>query len=247
MPAPKDITGMRFGRLVAVEWTGNATKCNGREWLFNCDCGKEVLAGISKVVSGNTSSCGCLNRDSIALRNTTHGYSKTKEYMSWKDMLKRCYNKNNKRYENYGAIGIVVCPEWKEDFVSFIEHVGWMPTDGKKYTVGRIDNRGNYEPWNVEWQTEDTQARAHSLQKNNTSGVVGVHAKTSKVNGVEYYSWCAVVSLFGKKKSKEFSWNKFGKEAAFKLACDWREYQLKILENQGVFYHESHGKPKGVT
>lgn len=35
-----------------------------------------------------------------------------KSYVAWKNMIHRCYNKKNKRYKNYGGVGIVICDEW---------------------------------------------------------------------------------------------------------------------------------------
>ena len=140
MPAAKDIIGNRYGRLVAVEWTGKSGN-GGRVWKCVCDCGNYVNVGIRQLGSGNTKSCGCLNIDSIIKRNTKHSLSKTKEYMCWKDAKKRCFNKNNSRYEEYLANGITFCDEWKDDFEAFLAHIGKMPQDGKRYTLGRIDNR----------------------------------------------------------------------------------------------------------
>lgn len=248
MPAPKDITGMKFGKLTAVEWTGRSTPNSGREWLCICDCGATFLCGISKLCVGNTKSCGCLKTDTLVLRNTTHGLSNTPEYMSWKDMKKRCNNPKNKRYENYGAIGIKVCSQWENDFEQFLSDVGNIPTDGNRYTLGRIDNRLGYFPENCVWQLDVEQVREHSKQKNNTSGVTGIHVKTTTINGKEYQSWCACVSLFKKKMTKEFSWNKYGEKEAFILAKNWRTEKLRELEGVGVFYHESHGEHKtGVS
>lgn len=36
MPAPIDITGQRFGRLVAIEWMKESTKNHGRVWRCIC-------------------------------------------------------------------------------------------------------------------------------------------------------------------------------------------------------------------
>ncbi len=58
MPAKRrDITGQRFGRLVAVNEI--ATERSGTHWLCNCDCGDTHIASIGNLVSGNTNSCGC--------------------------------------------------------------------------------------------------------------------------------------------------------------------------------------------
>jgi len=59
MGKPKDITGQRFGKLVAIENTG-AKRRSGYIWLCKCDCGNEKDVAISKLVTGRTKSCGCL-------------------------------------------------------------------------------------------------------------------------------------------------------------------------------------------
>lgn len=36
-----------------------------------------------------------------------------KSYKCWNDMIRRCYNKNEKSYKTYGARGVTICDEWK--------------------------------------------------------------------------------------------------------------------------------------
>lgn len=56
----KDITGQRFGHLVAIEPTGRKNKCGQQYWLFQCDCGNlhEALGVTAR--AGKVLSCGCL-------------------------------------------------------------------------------------------------------------------------------------------------------------------------------------------
>lgn len=55
----KDITGMTFGYLTAVEPTG--TKDRGDNvWLFQCKCGNTIELPATRALIGNTLSCGCL-------------------------------------------------------------------------------------------------------------------------------------------------------------------------------------------
>lgn len=60
----KDITGKRFGRLVAIKPTDNR---QDRKifWECICDCGtvKEIL--VTALVRNLTKSCGCLRRETI--------------------------------------------------------------------------------------------------------------------------------------------------------------------------------------
>lgn len=55
----KDITGMTFGYLTAIEPTG-AKNRGDFVWLFQCKCGNTVELPATRVLIGNTLSCGCL-------------------------------------------------------------------------------------------------------------------------------------------------------------------------------------------
>jgi hypothetical protein len=72
----------------------------------------------------------------------------------WVGIWERCYLPENPGYEYYGARGICVCQEWM-DFQAFYSFWGDPPFEGA--TIGRIDNDGNYEPSNCEWQTQEQQ------------------------------------------------------------------------------------------
>lgn len=62
----KDITGQRFGRLVAVRQTGRRIHGMNVEWEFRCDCGALTYTSSHAVKSGNTNSCGCYGKDQVA-------------------------------------------------------------------------------------------------------------------------------------------------------------------------------------
>ena len=71
------------------------------------------------------------------------------EYQSWVDMKARCYNKNNKRYCNYGSRGIIVCAQWCISFKTFLHDMGTKPKKG--WHIHRKEVNGNYEPDNCIW------------------------------------------------------------------------------------------------
>lgn len=54
----KDLTGMRFGSLVAIR---HSVRKHGehRSWVCQCDCGKEHTAFGYNLTTGRTLSCGC--------------------------------------------------------------------------------------------------------------------------------------------------------------------------------------------
>lgn len=65
MAKARDLSGQRFGRLVAEYDTGERTKHRSVIWHCRCDCGNEIDSPASALVSGNTSSCGCLRNGCV--------------------------------------------------------------------------------------------------------------------------------------------------------------------------------------
>lgn len=64
-PGQKDLTGMRFGKLVCLEPTQKRASNGGTIWRCKCDCGKECLAVGTQLTKGFKKSCGCLSHPSI--------------------------------------------------------------------------------------------------------------------------------------------------------------------------------------
>lgn len=167
----KDYTGTRFGLLTAVSLVErDISSANDHVWLFKCDCGSVKGIPIKRVRSGNTSSCGCLARVTLAARNTTHGLSKAhaSAYRTWKDMRGRCLTPGNTDYPSYGGRGISVCERW-DSFALFLSDMGDRP-DGK--TLDRIEVNGNYEPGNCRWA--DAKEQANNKRNNHIVSWDGV-------------------------------------------------------------------------
>ena len=169
-PRFKDLTGKRFGRLVALRASEQReSKRHHRriQWFCRCDCGAEILKSSRHLLSGHTRSCGCLHseRTSAAAKrtHTKHGMRKSSEYSAWQSMRQRCMNPRMIQYRDYGGRGIEVCARWLESFENFIEDMGRKPTP--RHSMDRIDPDGPYSPENCRWATPVVQARNQRLNR----------------------------------------------------------------------------------
>ena len=63
-----DLTGRRFGRLVAVAFVEHGANYAAM-WACRCDCGGERVIQRTSLLQGYTKSCGCLRREATAARN----------------------------------------------------------------------------------------------------------------------------------------------------------------------------------
>jgi hypothetical protein len=178
-----DLTGRRFGRLVAIKQVGK-NKSGYQMWLCMCDCGGVSVVNYHNLKNNHTQSCGCLRRERTVETNTTHGLRKTRLYRIWCHMRERCYYPKENRYAQYGGRGITVCDEWKNDFQAFYD---WAMANGYNddLSIDRIDVNGNYEPSNCRWATLEEQAN-----NKRTSHLITIGGETFTLS-----EWLAKVNL----------------------------------------------------
>lgn len=170
--AIKDMTGMKFGRLTVIDFHGMNNR-KSAVWKCVCLCGNETIVDGSSLRLGRTRSCGCLNdekrretrADGKRPNRMKYEYKNERLYRIWKAMKSRCYNKNNPSYLKwYGARGICICDEWKDDFEKFQE---WALSNGyaDNLSIDRINPDGNYEPSNCRWATASEQVQNRRCNK----------------------------------------------------------------------------------
>jgi len=175
-----DLTGLKFNRLTVVSLNikGKRTK-----WNCICDCGNECVIEANRLKKGISKSCGCFHKEATSKAKTTHGITVTNKrlYNVWRNMLSRCYKKNNENYKYYGGKGVVICDLWLSDNSIFFS---WALSNGytKNMTIERKDSNGNYEPSNCTFipQSEQSQNTTISIGKEKV-----IEIKKALKNGVK--------------------------------------------------------------
>lgn len=156
-----DLTGKRYGRLTVIKEVERIRYHSGipdRMWECVCDCGNIFRCNSERLRSGNTKSCGCLRKEIASRKSYKHGGSKTKLYRIWDEMNGRCHCETNKAFKNYGARGISVCDEWRNDFSAFrLCAISNGYQEG--LTIEKVNNNGNYSPDNCKWIPRSDQPR----------------------------------------------------------------------------------------
>ena len=64
----KDISGQRFGKLIAIRRDGKYEKNGVSYWLCQCDCGRQIRTILTGLTSGSTQSCGLCTRSKGELK-----------------------------------------------------------------------------------------------------------------------------------------------------------------------------------
>lgn len=142
-------SGDKYNKLTL---TGKAYRTKSSRLFVEtiCECGTISFKKYGDLSCGHTKSCGC--------KKKRHGCSGENIYSTWNSMKSRCYQKSHESFATYGAKGILVCDEWKNDFVPFMN---WAIKNGwkKGLTIDRIKNEKGYYPENCRIATVPQQNR----------------------------------------------------------------------------------------
>ena len=152
-----DYSNTKYGKLQILERI-KIKNDNHITYKAICECGNIVYIRATDI--RNNKRKHCIHCSSP---RTTHHKTNTKLFNVWQTMKQRCYYPKNKDFNNYGARGITVCDEWKNNFKSFYT---WAIENNYRegLQIDRINVNGNYEPSNCRF----VSAKTNSVNKRTT-------------------------------------------------------------------------------
>jgi len=162
-----NMIGQHFGRWLVIDRSERPEgyRHRGSWMLCRCDCGIVRPVKSNSLRMGRSQSCGCAGKEHAPKGDKHHAFihghtmngKRSKEWIAWNAMIRRCRYPSMQDYPCYGGRGISVCRRWATSFEKFLEDVGYAP--GPEYSLDRINNNGNYKPGNTHWATAQEQMR----------------------------------------------------------------------------------------
>ena len=136
----KDITGQRFGRLVALYPT--ESRGSGKTfWHCRCDCGKELDVNTMSLLRGLTQNCGCQNQEQNA---------KMHDHMHYQDntcieRLNRIHSDQRENKSGFRGLFLTKSRSYRANitFQGVHYHLGYFLQHGGRHT-GKAGCGGHY-------------------------------------------------------------------------------------------------------
>ena len=109
-----------YFRVIDIDNKYDPIKCKNRYRIKFIDTGYETSTSSGHVLRGKVydymkprvCEIGYLGEDYLLIKNKENKEFLNKIYSRWTEMIHRCYNKSNKKYNIYGGIGITVSKRW---------------------------------------------------------------------------------------------------------------------------------------
>ena len=153
---PQDITGKRFGKLVAIKkLRSGGRKGGGSIWLCQCDCGNTTESSVANLNIGDKRSCGCAH------------FSKGCDHPLWKGYGEIGAGQWGNIKNNAIARGLEFTVTIQQAWEKFQLQQGKCAISGIGLTFGRgrleettasldrIDSTKGYIPGNLWWVHKD--------------------------------------------------------------------------------------------
>ena len=125
-----DITGQRFGKLVAVRRLDEQVH-HQYLWECRCDCGKIVKRSVNTLRSGNTKSCGCLRKTKLNENRKKYGIITDHVTLVDGTCVEKIHHQKLRTDNTSGHTGVQVCKN------RWVATIGFK---GKRYYLGVYQN-----------------------------------------------------------------------------------------------------------
>ena len=225
MSKARDLTGQRFGRLIAIKRVEDYVYSSGYkevQWLCKCDCGNEIIVRSKNLTKKkSTQSCGCLQIDNVRKYNLYDlsgdygiGYLSNGEKflfdLEYYDLIKDYYwHKNNRGY---------ITSNTKGKFIKLYRLI--LNCFDSRKTIDHINhNKLDNRKCNLRFVNRSQNGMNSKLHKNNTSGVSGVHYNK------ERQKWIVRIVINGER-------------VVLGEYCDFESAKEKRLEAENIYYGE---------
>lgn len=178
-----DLTGLKFGKLKVLSISENKKNGN-RMWLCECECGNKIEVKGSSLNSG-TKSCGCLSVDKTIERSKKYNsYEYKDDYIIIRDDKDNEIFLDIEDFDNYDYKNKYITlaktgkyPVYKENgrWIRIHREIMGLDAYDNETVVDHINrNRADNRRFNLRITDITGNAQNSGIQKNNTSGIIGV-------------------------------------------------------------------------
>ena len=234
----KDLTGQRFGRLVALHVDEELSYPKHIFWYCKCDCGNHVSIARAQLTSGKTQSCGCLQKEyaktcPTMIMKTENKYIEHENYMECilSNGQSTYFDKNDydiiKKYSWFGNAGYAYTII-DDDKIVPMHYVLFNDYFYDHVDRDKLNNRRN----NLRKCNYSQNNQNHTKRKDNTSGITGVtfHKRSS--------SWEARINV-GNKRITLYHGDSFEEATIARLQAEKKYYgefapQKHLYDQYGI-------------
>lgn len=171
----KELIGKTFNEFTVIDVLPPKNKGEGRRLVCKCSCGKTFT--MLKQSLKKQKSCGHLIYKKFKMPEENISMTNHRAYPVLAGMIRRCENKKDQAYKYYGARGIKICDEWRNNPLSFFKWFDENYNDElRQNTIDRIDVNGDYCPENcrlVDMKTQQRNRTNNTLYDGKTAGEIG--------------------------------------------------------------------------
>ncbi len=129
-----DLTGRKFGRLIALEPTEERDKWESIIWRCKCDCGNNKNVSAYLLNSGRVRSCGCLKKEHDLKQGNNIGNMFVEKYIKEETNINAINRNKPMAHNTSGNTGV----KWDKSRNKWISEIHFK---NKRYYLGRYKDK----------------------------------------------------------------------------------------------------------